>query len=89
MESEKSRKLKFRPQGWPRREVIRCYRENGHCIGIYNWYTRSSVDDYLIESPKIYKIGSHLHYLACHAPKNIRAKWNSAWRRFYKNYPKF
>ena len=39
--------------------------------------------------PGVYNIGSHLHYLACHAPLPVRSRWKSAYRRFCDHYRDF
>ena len=80
---------KFRPQHWSGKQKLLCQRDLQHYIGRYNWVSRIEKNSYLMSSPYVYKIGSHLHYLALHAPLAVRPKWRSAWRRFIKQYPKF
>jgi hypothetical protein len=82
--------LKFRPQDRNRRRWLKWHRESGEYYGLYNW--QQNYSDQLwrkMKWPRYYKIGQHLHYLAQHAPKNVRAKWQSAWRRFVKHYQKY
>jgi hypothetical protein len=86
---EKSR-LKFRPQDYHRGRWLKWHRSSGEYHGDYNW--QENYKDKLwrkMKWPRVLKIGHHLHYLASHAPRNIRVKWQPAWRRFYKKYTKF
>lgn len=82
--------LKFRPQDYNRYRWLTWQRKTGDSRGQYNW--QQSYSDRLwrkIKWPRYRRIGQHLHYLANHAPKNVRTKWQPAWRRFIKHYPKY
>lgn len=37
----------------------------------------------------IMRVGGHLHYLADHAPKPIRKKWKTAFKKFIQRHRKF
>lgn len=53
--------------------------------GPENWQSRYR----LTRFPGVYNIGSQLHYLAQHAPKAVRSRWQWAWQRFIQRYKKF
>jgi hypothetical protein len=54
----------------------------------YNIIDRKT--EYRLSSfPTVYRIGSHLHYLADHAPLPIQRKWKPVFRRFCERYRKF
>jgi hypothetical protein len=78
--------VKFRPQQYNRQKWLRWHRESGQYWGDYNWQFQHKTDFY---QPRVYKTGSHLHYLAAHAPPNVQLKWHSAWLRFLKQHPRY
>lgn len=72
--------MKFRPQNYSPRYRLRLARRNQH-VGELNWYA------YIPRA--VHGVGTiqeHLHYLACHAPKNINVRWYPAWLRLVKHY---
>lgn len=82
--------LKFRPQDRNRGRWLKWQRESGDHWGAMNW--QENYRDKLwrkLKWPRVYKIGQHLHYLASHAPRNVRVKWQPAWRRFMNHYRKY
>lgn len=82
--------MKFRPQDFDRRRRLKWWREYRDYIGDLNWQVGYSNKNFRQMSwPRVYKIGQHLHYLACHAPLSVRPKWRSAWLRFSRKYKKF
>lgn len=86
----KQKSLKFRPQEYNRRRKLVWWREYREYPGELNWQENYSDKNFRHQGwPRVYKIGFHLHYLACHAPRSITKKWYSAWRRFYKKYKQF
>jgi|688.fasta_scaffold238497_2 hypothetical protein len=78
-------KMKFRPKDYNSKKWLKWQRISGDHWGELNWQENYK-DNFW--KPRVYKIGSHLHYLACHAPINIRKKWYKNWQRFIKNYQK-
>ena len=34
------------------------------------------------------RVGGELHYLGCHAPRNVQRQWKPAWDRFMKQHTK-
>lgn len=86
----KQKVLVFRPQQYNRRRRLKWWRENKEYVGELNWQQPHSLKTFKKQGwPRVYKIGQHLHYLACHAPKPINKKWYPAWKQFIKRYKKF
>lgn len=82
--------MKFRPQYYNPRRRLKWWREHREYAGELNWQVNHSDRTFQKQRwPRVYKIGQHLHYLACHAPMSVRPKWRSAWRKFYKTHRKF
>lgn len=82
--------MKFRPQHYSSRRRLIWWREYQEYAGELNWQENYNDRDFRLQKwPRVYKIGQHLHYLACHAPLAVRPKWRSAWRRFLKQHRNF
>lgn len=82
--------MKFRPQYYNARRKLIWWRKYQEYAGELNWQENYSDRDYRLQGwPRVYKIGYHLHYLACHAPPAVRPKWRSAWQRFIKLHRNF
>jgi len=82
--------MKFRPQYYSARRRLHWWREYQEYAGTLNWQENYSDRDFRKQGwPRVYKIGQHLHYLACHSPISVRPKWRSAWQRFIKKYRNF
>jgi hypothetical protein len=81
---------KFRPQYYDSRRRLKWWRDYREYAGELNWQVNHSDRTFRKQGwPRVYRIGQHLHYLACHAPLSVRPKWRDAWRRFnfkYKNF---
>jgi len=78
---------KFRPQAIDLRWKI---KENRKYRGTFsnNWQTRIEwyPVGYKINKKTISKQFSKLHYLACHSPKPIALKWQSAYNTFMNKH---
>jgi len=80
----------FRPQQYNKQRRLVWWREFREYVGDLNWKTNYTVKIFKQQKwPRVYKIGQHLHYLACHAPQSVNKKYYQAWCRFYKKYRKF
>ena len=77
--------MKFRPEDYNKTKWLKWQRITGDYRGEFNWQENLKEKFW---TPRVYKIGNHLHYLACHAPKNVRKKWKSNWQRFIQHYKK-
>lgn len=86
----KNQTTKYRPQFFNTRRRLKYWREYREYTGELNWQTTMDQKTFTkMGWPRVYKIGQHLHYLACHAPLAVRPKWQSAWQRFVKKYRNF
>jgi hypothetical protein len=75
--------LAFRPQGNSKRSNLYFSRKNGAgSVGKWNYHTRRVYGSFIM------RVGGQLHYLGSHAPVNIRKKWRTVERKFYKRYHK-
>lgn len=82
--------MKFRPQHYNPRGKLKWWRLYGEYVGQLNW--QENVSDQTFRKlgwPRVYRIGQHLHYLACHAPKPVNSKWSRVWHRFNHKYRNF
>ncbi len=72
---------KFRPQDNQKRYMIKLRRLTGRSEN-YNWRPRSEwyPAGWGTNKKVLGKIFGRLHYLACHAPKPVQAKWQRAYR---------
>ena len=82
--------MKFRPQYFSPQRRLKWWREYQEYAGELNWQSNYSNKNFRqMGWPRVYKIGHHLHYLACHAPLPVRPRWQAAWQRFLKNHRNF
>ena len=72
---------KFRPQDNQKRYMIKLRRLTGRSEN-YNWCPRSEwyPAGWGPNKKVLGKIFGRLHYLACHAPAPVQAKWRRAYR---------
>lgn len=81
---------KFRPQYYNPRRRLKWWLNYREYAGELNWQVNHSDRTFRKQRwPRVYRIGQHLHYLACHAPMPVRSKWRVAWRRFTHKYRNF
>lgn len=81
---------KFRPQHYDPRRRLKWWLNYREYVGELNWQVGHSDRTFRRERwPRVYKIGQHLHYLACHAPLPVRSRWHMAWLRFNRKYRNF
>lgn len=79
---------RFRPQDINPRYRLKRRLKYGR-YDSYNWQSRygyKRVNPEPINRETIGRIFSQLHYLACHAPKPVRMKWQRAYNNFMKRY---
>ena len=82
--------MKFRPQYYNPQRRLKWWLDYQEYAGELNWQENYSDRNFRRQGwPRVYKIGHHLHYLACHAPLAVRPKWRAAWQRFIKQYRNF
>lgn len=79
--------VKYRPLGVSKSWQLKQRIKHGW-IKNYNFLDRSEIYE-LQHFPRVYRIGSQLHYLALHAPEAVSLKWRTANRRFVDHYRKF
>ena len=78
---------RFRPQGIDRKYLLRRRLQTGRYES-WNWQTRAEwyPVGWNLNRRTLGRIFSRLHYLACHAPAPVRARYRGAYLLFYNQH---
>lgn len=73
----------YRPQGFNGSYRIKTFLRHGPgYLSPYKWHERTGCN------VALFRIGGRIHYLASHAPINVRKRWTIVQQKFMQRYRK-